>query len=140
MTYYVRHLLYRAFLVILVGAEACSCRGPATSIEGEIVEVRTSPGGRAVATLSKAQHGATIADVYRVYLKEVGSGHVNELVRADSVKGMHIEWSDERILVVRMQCGKIFRFTNFFYVRDTSGNPEQVSIMLSTVEPCRESV
>jgi hypothetical protein len=138
MTCRVRNLMYRAFLLFVMGVGVCSCGGPA-SIEGDIVEVQASPDGRAVATLSKSQHGATVPDVYRVYLNEVDSSHVSELVRADSVEGMHIEWSDERTIAVRMQCGKIFQFTNFFYIRGASGDPERVSITLSTAGPCRES-
>jgi hypothetical protein len=80
-----------------------------------------------------------VADVYRVYLNDADSGPVRELVRADKVDGMHIEWSNAKTLEVRMKCGKIFQFTNFFYVRDANGNPEQISIMLSTTGPCHES-
>jgi hypothetical protein len=140
MSCHLRHLAHTTLLALLAGAGICSCGGASTTIEGDIVDVQKSPDGQVIATLSKAQYGATVADVYRVYMSEITSDEVSEVLRASDVRGMQIAWSEKRTLAVRMQCGKIFRFLNFFYIGAERDNPEQVSITLGTAGPCPSGV
>jgi hypothetical protein len=135
MTCCVKKFAHRIILFVLFGVALCAC-GSSTKIEGEILDAQASPGGRAVATLSRTTHGATVADVYRVYIGTADSEAITELVRADKVEGLYIEWRDATTLVVHMKCGKVFRFTNFFYVRTASDKLTLISVLLHTAGPC----
>lgn len=128
--------LRRGASLILCCTALIACES-STNIKGRVIEVQASPDGRATATLSKSEHGATVSDVYRVYLKDAESRTAFEVMRVDKAEGMNIGWSDARTLSVRMDCGKVFQFTNFFYIKDASGNPELISITLSAAGPCR---
>lgn len=134
MRIFARHAIL--FITVGMGLGAC---GSAASIEGEVLKVQASPDGKVIATLSKAGYGATVSYVYRVYLHGVDSDTIAEIVRADKVSGIDVEWSNATTLAIRMECGRIHRFTNFFYTRNVKDNFDQIAITLSVPGLCRES-
>lgn len=135
MTWCVKEVVYRIILLLLFAVGPCAC-GPSTKIEGEVLATQASPGGLAVATLSRAAHGATVADVYRIYMGTADSVAVTELMRADKVQGIYIQWRDATTLVVHMKCGKVFQFSNFFYIRPESDKLILISVLLDAAGPC----
>jgi len=42
-------------------------------------------------------------------------------MRADHVRNVKLRWSDEKHLEINMDCGRIFKYTNFFDVMDSNG-------------------
>lgn len=118
---------------LLVGSSGCSS---SNAIEGTVVESKANLNGFVVAKVSRANFGATVSYVYRVYVQPSGSVQVQEILRADKVSDIHVEWVGDS-LVVKMKCGRIFSFVNFATVLAADGSlVRTVPIILDTKGLC----
>ena len=64
--------------------------------------------------------GATVSEVYSVRILQRDK-KPEEIMRADHVRNVKLRWSDEKHLEINMDCGRIFKYTNFFDVMDSNG-------------------
>lgn len=78
-----------------------------------------SPDGRLSVIVANVKHGATVSDVTEVYLSN-GQDHALVL-RADHASGVTAAWKTNGMVVLTMQCARIFSFRNFFDVLDKDG-------------------
>lgn len=124
-----------AMLCLLV-----ACNRGADKIVGSVLESVNSPDSQLVATLTKSEHGATVSDVYRVYLSRAETDSVvAEVLRADRLDSVRIQWSDASRLTILMPCGRVFMFRNFFEaVSKGTGLSRTISVYLDTNGVCNE--
>lgn len=123
-----------------IAAASCmlitACSPKVANIEKQALAKETPPDGVATAYLSVESHGATVADVYHVYLQASESDSVTEVLRADRAEGIRIEWVSRTSLAIRMDCGRVVKFKNAFYVQRPSDQLLQIAIVLDTRGPC----
>lgn len=84
-----------------------------------------SPNGVVKASLVTEGFGATVPDVYSVRLRP-GDRDAEEVIRADHVQNLTLHWKDDKHLEINMDCGRIFRFTNFVDVLDKNAQLQYV--------------
>src|ERR1700753_2243199 len=80
MMYWVNRLVLSMAMYVCC---ICGCSGGDRSIQGEVLQTPPSPDASANAILSKSGNGATVSDVYRVYLQDRVTRGVVEVLRAD---------------------------------------------------------
>ena len=87
----------------------------------ETVEVSASSSDAALqAVVVTEGFGATVSEVYSVRILQRGK-KPEEVMRADHVRNVMLRWNDEKHLEINMDCGRIFKYTNFFDVMDSNG-------------------
>ena len=64
--------------------------------------------------------GATVSEVFSARILQREKKPI-EVMRADHVRNVKLRWSDEKNLEINMDCGRIFKYTNFFDVMDRNG-------------------
>ena len=79
-----------------------------------------SPDAALQAVVVTENFGATVSQVYSARILQRDKEPV-EVMRADHVRNVTLRWSDEKNLEINMDCGRIFRYTNFFDVIDRNG-------------------
>jgi hypothetical protein len=104
-----------SFLVLAALLSGCDGGGD------ETVEVSASSSDAALqAVVVTEGFGATVSEVYSVRILQRGK-KPEEVMRADHVRNVTLRWSDEKHLEINMDCGRIFKYTNFFDVMDSNG-------------------
>ncbi len=111
----------RAVPLILVTLCELGCKPHSDEVVGRVTESLRNPDSVAVAEVTLSEHGVTVPDVYRVYVGNLLTGQVAEVLRADKTGNVRIAWTQRDVLTVSMACGRIFAFTNFFYLLDEKG-------------------
>jgi hypothetical protein len=115
-----RNSCTKTLILILIITSGCKPRGDI--VEGDVVERKPSPDSTVVALITRANYGATVPYVYRVYLQPSDpSAAAKQLLQADKMEDMHVDWEQNGTLLIRMPCGRIFAFTNFLYVLGKDG-------------------
>lgn len=123
-------------VLVLALLAAAGCHG-AEKIVGDPVQTVESPDGVASAVVTKANGGATVSFVFRVYLRKVGASAAVEVLRADKTEGLSVTWADDRSVVVKMPCGRIFAYQNFFDVLSDDGRLlKRGAVQLETAGLC----
>ena len=127
----------KALALVVLVCSVWACEPRTDVVEGEIVQRMAHSDGALVAIVAKANYGATVPYVYRVYLQSSDSSISAEILRADRLIDIYVEWEDNNTLVIRMRCGRIFKFKNFFYVTGTDGQLlAQIPVILDTEGLC----
>jgi hypothetical protein len=117
----------------LVGCEKQSL------IDGEIIGKAVDPNSTVTALIARAGHGATVSWVYRVYMQPTQGGPVGELLRADKADGLSVSWEGRDALAIKMKCGRVFAFQNFFDVLNEDGKlRKRVMVRLDSNGLCPE--
>jgi len=88
-------------------------------IQTEILRIK-SPDLLVEAVLLRSDVNATVSTPYKIFITPVGSKLKNEdeLFRADHVEGLKINWLKNKLLEVRFDKARIFRFSNFWDSRE----------------------
>lgn len=108
-------------------------------IQGEEIEREPAPGAAVVAITTKANYGATVPYVFRVYLQQTHSpDDADELLRADNVIGLQIEWEASGALLIRMRCGRIFAYRNFSDIIEDGELVARIPVRLEAAVLCDE--
>lgn len=113
---------------------ACNNQG---IVEGDVFEKIPRPESMATVLITKAGYGVTVPWVYRIYIQPSGSNRVFEVLRADKVQDLNAVWEPDDVLAIKMKCGRIFSFQNFFDVLSAEGKlVKRLIIKLETSGPC----
>lgn len=132
------HVL-RAVPFALVMLCELGCRPHSDEVLGRVTESLRNPDSVAVAQVTLAEHGATVPDVYRVYVGNLLTGQVAEVLRADQTGKIRLAWTQRDVLTVYMPCGRIFAFNNFFYLLDEKGGFRRaIEVKLATAGVCAQ--
>lgn len=99
--------------LLLYAILAISGCGVKISYEGEVLQEVINGDGSVTATLTRFNGGATTSFTDRVYLKEMQTGVVTEMLLADKTLGSKLEWDGSNKVVIHMPCAHIHKFTNF---------------------------
>lgn len=108
-------------LAVLMVLCAAGCGQSDGTVVGQVLESAVAPDALAVAKLTKADSNATVSSVYRLYLGADESGGMTEILRADQLDTIRIQWVAPDRLSVAMPCGRVFSFRNFFDVLSSDG-------------------
>jgi hypothetical protein len=103
----------------VLAAAGCTSDG---EVAGDVLESVKSADGSAVAKVAKTGHGATVSDVYRVYLENGETGEAAEILRADHVESIKLAWTGNDVLTISMPCGRVFAFQNFVDILQRDGS------------------
>jgi len=115
----------------------CGCSVGDRSIQGDVLQNVPSPDASANAVLTKSANGATVSFVYRLYLQDRVTGKVAEVLRADRIGAVNIEWKGNQLVSVELSCGRIFTYQNFVDILDKDGALHRsISVALAPVIPC----
>ena len=120
-----------ALLGLLLFLDACDL------VEKTEVARIVSPDGRVEAVLVKVEAGATVATSFKVYIVPKGgkASHPNPDFLADHVEGLDLKWQAPRLLVIRYDKARIFRFSNFWHSREVDDFRYEVEIRLAPGQP-----
>ncbi|MHB1056517.1 MAG: hypothetical protein ACYC0F_01370 [Rhodanobacter sp.] len=93
------------------------------------------------AIVTRSGEGATTDFAYHVYVgKSKKFNKKNEILLADNLKGLDLFW-DNSHLTIKMDCGRVFRYRNFFDILDESGQlSKEISINLAVPGPCANNI
>jgi hypothetical protein len=98
---------------------SCGYSGDAGEIGDVIKSVHNSSG--IVATITRSGGGATTGFAYHVYVGARSSAsHFNEILLADKIQNLTASWNNDK-LTIKMECGRIFRYTNFVDLLNENG-------------------
>ena len=100
--------------IYLIIQDGCSCT---PSSQTEVCRL-LSADGLVEAVLTTAGVGATTSTVYRVFVVPAGQSVElgRELLRADKVNNMRINWYRPKLLAIQYDYARIFQFKNFVSV------------------------
>ena len=76
-----------------------------------------SPDAALQAVVMTENFGATVSEVFSARILQRDKKPI-EVMRADHVRNVKLRWRDEKNLEINMDCGRIFKYTNFFDVID----------------------
>lgn len=127
-------VLLACLYIVLIAL--CSCTD-ADVIQGATADRKEGKFATAIVT-EDGQGGATVPWVERVYLERTGAAV--EILKAIHVRDLSIMWSGERRLSIRMACGEILNFVNYFdaYSADRTSF-ERIEVHLDAAGLCPES-
>ena len=90
--------------------------------DGEVIALVTSPDSAVEAIVVEGSLGATTGFSSRVYIVSAGTefdkkaeafADGREILRADSVDGLALKWTDPKTLQISFRSARIFHYTNF---------------------------
>lgn len=121
----------------LTSVALCGCTDN-DAVKGTTTERQEGKFATAIIT-EDGRGGATVPWVKRVYLERAGA--VVEVLKAIHVQGLSIVWNGERRLTIRMACGEILNFVNFYdaYSADRTSF-QRIEIHLDVAGLCPESL
>lgn len=127
---------WRAF----AGAAACLLLGCVPSditVHGTVLYSASTPDSSAKAILTRSDHGSTVPYVYRLYIQNPVTGNSAEVLRADHIEKIELDWLNSRTIEVKISCGRIFAYQNFVDLLTEDGKlSATVNITLSTTALC----
>lgn len=115
------------------------CTAPLkAATQTEILRV-VSPDSIVDAVVTRNSAGATTSNVFRIFVvprgQPVPSDERLERFRADKVSSLCVEWRRPRLLELRYDRARIFRFTNFWNSRDVQQFQYVVELRLEALNP-----
>ncbi len=120
----------------MILAPACVIVLAACDVEIETVTTIDRPDGQASAIIEQVDGNATVSRSYRVYIQGSADGaRPDEVLRMDKGPQPRLVWLESGSLQVEVDCGQIYNFTNFSFLRNED-DFERVSVKLLNGEPC----
>jgi hypothetical protein len=119
-------------ILVLVLAILCAC-GKGT--DELVVESRVpSPDGKVDALLVRHDiGGATVPTINAVFIVPSGNMPIEktEIMRGDKFAGLTVKWSQERLLHISYDSGRVFSFRSFWQNKEVNNFEYIVEIQLS---------
>lgn len=127
---------WSAFAAAAVGL-FLGCAPGKTTVHGAVLYSASTPDSSAKAILTRSDHGSTVPYVYRLYIQNPVTGNSAEVLRADHVEKIELDWLNSRTIEVKLSCGRIFAYQNFVDLLTEDGKlSATVNITLSTTALC----
>jgi len=126
--------LVRASIGTLVVAYVCVACGSHDEMRGEVIRSVDGASAKAVIT-GEDVGGATGTRIYRVYVQD--SRNRAEILRAVKIQDLQVAWNPDGNLLIRIPCGQIVEFRNFYYRVNSDGESAvQIGVLLDSGGPC----
>jgi hypothetical protein len=125
-----------ALLLVLIAVAVSGC----DSLSYQELSRSKSPDSVVEAILVKLDTGATVGNVYEVYIAPVGQKPEKKdiVLRADSVEGLTLKWAKGKLLNIRYDSMRIFQFTSFWQSKQVEGFNYLVEIELQKKGLCNK--
>lgn len=138
----VKTFLRSLYLFSVAAILLSSCDAFGVDMQGKVVKKVVGPNGGATALVTRKGGPATVAYSYRVYLEGPDSRSLSNVFLAYKINRLSLVWKGQGTLVIRLQCGQVFKYKNFYDVIDyTTGNLiRRITVKLVPTRPCSKKV
>ncbi|MCK9195044.1 MAG: hypothetical protein M0P19_14360 [Nevskia sp.] len=113
------------------------CCGTKNSIQGTIIDEQKSIDSLIKIIVTEYNGGATTSFTRRVYLQDVSTENIYEMLLVDKTKGLGVKWEGENIVSIDMPCGHVHKFINFYEaLNDKHNYVKTIELRLKTKGLC----
>lgn len=116
-----RQLIITVLGGFLISSVMAGCTGH-TRLSGDVIQKLPAPKGDVTAIETRYDGGATVPFSYSVYISWPGDkSRPYKVFVADHQSGLRVKWANDTTLVISMECGRIFKYSNFADIIDYRG-------------------